>query len=89
MAALTFNLARKYPVNINPLGCYTFVMATAAAPHAITVSERFLRRDAVDNAITDLRLEGLAPSNHVRQLLERFIEGELTRDELVSAVCAR
>ena len=37
-------------------------MSTAAAvPRAITVSEGLRRREAVENAIADLRLEGLAP----------------------------
>jgi len=64
-------------------------MATAFAPCAITVTERLQRRDAVDNPITDLRLEGIAPSSRARDLLERFVEGELTNEELVSAVLAR
>lgn len=60
-------------------------MLTATEPHAIAVSERLLRRQAVDNSVTDLRLEGLAPSAHARLLLERFVRGELTGEELLNA----
>ena len=61
-------------------------MSTATAPRAIAVSERLLRREAVDNSMTDLRLEGLAPSAHARLLLERFVRGELSGEELLNAV---
>jgi len=64
-------------------------MLTATEPHAIAVSERLLRRQAVDNSVTDLRLEGLAPSAHARLLLERFVRGELTGEELLNAVLPR
>ncbi len=64
-------------------------MSTATAPRAIAVSERLLRREAVDNSMTDLRLEGLAPSAHAQLLLERFVQGELTGEELLNAVLAQ
>lgn len=63
-------------------------MSTAVAPRAIPVSERLLRREAVDNSITDLRLEGLAPSANVRLLLERFVQGDLSGEELLNSVAA-
>lgn len=63
-------------------------MSTAVAPRAIAVSERLLRREAVDNAITDLRLEGLAPSAQVRLALERFVQGDLSDEELLSSAFA-
>jgi antitoxin VbhA-like protein len=64
-------------------------MSTAAAPRAITVSEGLLRREAVENAIADLRLEGLTPAHDVKALLEQFVRGEVTEEQLVAAVLAR
>jgi Antitoxin VbhA len=63
-------------------------MSTAAAPRAITVSEGLLRREAVGNAVADLRLEGLAPAADVQLLFQRFIEGDLTEEQLINAVLA-
>jgi hypothetical protein len=64
-------------------------MSTAAAPRAITVSECLLRREAVENAVADLRLEGLAPTADVRLVLEQFVQGELSEEQLVRTVIAR
>ena len=61
-------------------------MSTAAAPRAITVSEGLLRREAVDNAMADLRLEGLASTADARLLFEQFVQGELTEEQLVNAI---
>lgn len=63
-------------------------MSTAAAPRAITVSEGLLRREAVENAIADLRLEGLVPTNDVRLVMEQFVQGELSEEQLVGTVIA-
>jgi hypothetical protein len=63
-------------------------MSTAAAPRAITVSEGLLRREAVENAIADLRLEGLVPATDVRLVLERFVQGELSEEQLIRTVIA-
>jgi hypothetical protein len=64
-------------------------MSTAAAPRAITVSECLLRHEAVENAVADLRLEGLAPTTDVRLLLEQFVQGELSEEQLVRIILAR
>jgi len=64
-------------------------MSTVAAPRAITVSEGLLRRDAVENAVADLRLEGLGATTDVRLLLEQFVQGELSEEQLVGTVLAR
>ena len=64
-------------------------MSTAAAPRTIAVSERLLRREAVENSIADLRLEGLAPTADAQLLFEQFVQGELTEEQLVSAILAR
>jgi hypothetical protein len=60
-----------------------------AVPRAITVSEGLLRREAVENAVADLRLEGLAPTADARLLFERFVQGEITEEQLVNAILAR
>ena len=64
-------------------------MSTAAAPRTIAVSESLLRREAVENAAADLRLEGLAPTADARLLFEQFVQGELTEEQLVNAILAR
>jgi hypothetical protein len=64
-------------------------MATVTAPRPITVSERLLRREAVENALADLRLEGLAPTAEARFLFEQFMRGELTEEQMVNAILAR
>jgi hypothetical protein len=64
-------------------------MATATIPRAIAVSEVLLRHEAVENALADLRLEGLAPSVEATLVLERFIQGQFNEEELVSAILAR
>ena len=64
-------------------------MSTAAAPRAIAVSESLLRREAVENAVADLRLEGLTPSSDAQHLFEQFVQGDLTEEQLLSAILAR
>jgi len=59
-------------------------MATAVKD--ITISEHLARREAIENALTDLRLEGLYPSDNVINLLQRYADGELAEQELLSAV---
>jgi len=44
------------------------------------------RRKAVETAIADLRLEGLAPTADARLLFEQFAQGELTEEQLVNAI---
>lgn len=64
-------------------------MSTVAAPRAITVSEGLLRREAVENAVADLRLEGLAPTHDARLLFEQFVQGDLTDEQLLNSILAR
>jgi len=64
-------------------------MSTATAPRAIAVSESLLRREAVENAVADLRLEGLAPTADARLVFEQFVQGDLTEEQLVNAILAR
>lgn len=64
-------------------------MATLAAARPIAVSESLLRREAVENAVADLRLEGLAPTSEALLLFERYANGELNDQDLVNAILAR
>ena len=64
-------------------------MATLAEPRLITVSESLCRREAVTTALADLRLEGLAPSARVQSLLNEFVAGQLTEQQLLAAVLAQ
>jgi hypothetical protein len=43
----------------------------------------------VENAVADLRLEGLAPTAGAQLLFEQFVQGDLTEEQLVNAVLAR
>jgi hypothetical protein len=43
-------------------------MVTVAAARPIAVSESLSRREAVENAVADLRFEGLAPTSDVQLL---------------------
>lgn len=64
-------------------------MATLTVPKPIPVSESLLRHEAVMNALADLRLEGLTPSAFVEVLFESFVQGDLTQEQLLSAVFAQ
>lgn len=64
-------------------------MVTLAAPRHVSVSESLLRHEAVENALADLRLEGLTPSAEAKLLFERYISGELRDQDLVNAILAR
>jgi len=55
----------------------------------MAVSECLLRREAEENAVADLRLEGLAPTADTQLVFEQFVRGSLTEEHLVSAVLAR
>lgn len=63
-------------------------MATLVTPRYITVSESLCRREAVTNAIADLRLEGLAPTFRVLALFDEFVAGEIPEEQLIAAVIA-
>lgn len=64
-------------------------MGTLAAPRQIPISESLLRREAVENAIADLRLEGLTPTCKAATLFERYVSGELSEQDLLDAILAR
>jgi uncharacterized membrane protein len=64
-------------------------MTTVATPRPIAVSESLLRQEAIENALADLRLEGLVATSEAQLLFERYAKGELTDRELVNAILAR
>lgn len=64
-------------------------MTTVAIPGAIAVSESLLRHEAVEMALADLRLEGLAPTSEAQLLFDRYVQGEVTDQEMVDAILAR
>ena len=64
-------------------------MATLVTERPITVSESLLRHEAVENALADLRLEGLSPTSQAMLLFEQYANGELTDQQLVNAILAR
>ena len=64
-------------------------MGNVAPGRLIAVSESLLRHGAVENALTDLRLEGLNPTREAHLLFEHYVNGELTDEELVNAILAR
>lgn len=52
----------------------------------ISEEERARRKASVDNARASVRLEGFILSPEIERLGQQFIDGELTRQELVEAV---
>jgi len=60
-----------------------------AVTHVRAPSALDIVPEAVENAIADLRLEGLTPAHEVKALLEQFVRGEVTEEQLVAAVLAR
>ncbi len=43
----------------------------------------------MDDAVADLRLEGLVPTADAQLFFEQFVQGDLTEEQLVIAVLAR
>ena len=54
----------------------------------ITDAERAERRAAAERALASLRLENLEPTASAKAIVERYISGEITTDELVQEVQA-
>ncbi len=54
----------------------------------ITPKERAQRQAADDYARGSLRLEGFVPSEYSDQMTRRYIDGEITRAELMAAILA-
>jgi hypothetical protein len=47
---------------------------------------RIQREREVENALASVRLEGLEPSAEARDLFQRYVEGDLTLEEMGRAV---
>ncbi len=53
----------------------------------ITSEEARLRRvHEVENALASVRMEGLEPTDEVKALFQRYVNGELSSDELDEAL---
>jgi len=48
----------------------------------ITEAEQLQRQREIDNAIASVRLEGLEPSDGAKAIYQRYVDGELSSDEL-------
>ena len=48
----------------------------------ITEAERLERQSNVDSAIGSVRLEGLEPSDEAKAIFQRYVDGELTSEEM-------
>jgi Antitoxin VbhA len=54
----------------------------------ISEEERARRQEAVEYAYASARLEGFTPSAFADEMNRRFINGEVTSEELTSAILA-
>ncbi len=57
----------------------------AARKERLRLDERERRASAVRNSLGSLAIEGLDPGPEARAIFQRYIDGELTLDEAVSA----
>ena len=48
----------------------------------ISEQERAKRQQAVDNSLASVRLEGLEPNDAGHAIFRRYVDGELTIDEM-------
>jgi len=48
----------------------------------ITESGRAQRAKEVENAIASVRMEGLEPSDAAKAIFQRYVDGELTSEEM-------
>ena len=46
------------------------------------------RSSQVQRALASIRLEGLEPTAQAKRIFERYVDGEITIDEMQSQVCA-
>lgn len=68
-------------------------MDTPSKPHSPQPAprirqERARRKASIDNARASVRLEGFVLSPEIEQINQRFIDGELTRQQHIEAVKA-
>jgi hypothetical protein len=48
----------------------------------ITDEERATRESRIERAMASVRLEGLEPTDGAKEIFRRYVEGELTIDEM-------
>lgn len=60
----------------------------SSAKATISPEERARRQEAVDYAYGSARLEGFVPSSFAQEMNCRYIDGELTSEELTAALLA-
>lgn len=48
--------------------------------------KRAQRESVIENAVASVRLEGLEPSNEAMAIFQRYVDGELTMDEMGQAM---
>ncbi len=58
----------------------------AARKERLRLDERERRASAVGNSLGSLAIEGFDPGPEARAIFQRYIDGELTVDEVVAAV---
>ena len=69
-------------------------MDSSSKPHSpqpaplISEQERARRKASIDNARGSVRLEGFVLSPEIEQINQRFIDGELTRQQHIEAIKA-
>lgn len=51
-------------------------------PAVIVDEKRVLRAEEIENALASVRLEGLEPSDGTKRIFQRYVDGELTADEM-------
>ena len=51
-----------------------------------TDTARIERAREVDNALASVRLEGLEPSDEAKAIFQRYVDGEMTSEEMGRAI---
>jgi hypothetical protein len=54
----------------------------------ITDQERAARRNGIEQSMASVRLEGLEPSDEAKAIAQRYVQGELTVEEMGAEIRA-
>ena len=54
--------------------------------YAMTPEERARRTENLENALASVRIEGLEPSDEAKAIFRRYVDGELTFEEMGQAI---
>ena len=52
----------------------------------LTDTRRAERARAIDNALASVRMEGLEPSEEGKAIMQRYVDGEITIEEMGDAI---